>query len=78
MQRGALDRARAMMMGVDAVLSGELKTVQALAASSTLASDDLRVFHAEALRVLQTQPTWMTVTLIRQSGEKVIDVVQPF
>jgi signal transduction histidine kinase/ActR/RegA family two-component response regulator len=77
-QRAALDRARAMMTGVDAVLGGEVTTVQALAASSVLASDDLPGFHAEALRVLKTQPTWTTVTLIRPSGEKVIDVARPF
>ena len=77
-QRAALDRARAMMTGVDAVLGGEVTTVQALAASSVLASDDLPGFRAEALRVLKTQPTWTTVTLIRPSGEKVIDVARPF
>ena len=77
-QRGALDQARAMMTGVDAMLSGGVKTIKALAASSALATDDLRAFHDEALRVLATQGTWTTVTLILPSGEKVVDASRPF
>ena len=77
-QRGALDAVRAMMTGVDAVLAGMVTTVKALAASSALAADDLDAFHEEAQRVLGTQATWTTVTLIRPSGEKLIDATQPF
>jgi len=77
-QRGALDAVRAMMTGVDAVLAGTVTTIKALAASSALAADDLDAFHEEASRVLGTQATWTTVTLILPSGEKVIDVSRPF
>jgi len=77
-QRGARDQARAMMTGVDAVLVGQVTSIKALAASLALAADDLRTFHGQALRVLGTQPNWTAVTLIRPSGEKVIDTSQPF
>jgi len=77
-QRGALDAVRAMMTGVDAVLAGTVTSIKALAASSALAADDLDAFHEEASRVLGTQATWTTVTLILPSGEKVIDVSRPF
>lgn len=56
-ERGALDRARAMMSGVDAELRGSIATIAALTASSALVADDARAFHAEAERVLATQRT---------------------
>jgi signal transduction histidine kinase/ActR/RegA family two-component response regulator len=77
-ERGARERARAMMTGVDAMLAGIVKTVKALSASSALAADDLPTFHDEAQRVLATQSTWTTVTLVRPAGEKLIDATQPF
>jgi hypothetical protein len=77
-ERGARDRARAMMTGVDAMLGGVVTTVKALSASSALAADDLPTFHDETQRVLATQSTWTTVTLVRPSGEKLIDATQPF
>jgi signal transduction histidine kinase/CheY-like chemotaxis protein len=73
-ERGALDRARAMMTSVDAQLRGSLTTIDALAASSALASGDLRAFAAEASRVLETQRAWSHVTLLDASGERLIDV----
>jgi len=77
-ERAARDRARAMMIGVDAVLRGAVTTVSALSASATLADDNLRSFHDDAMRVLGTQSTWTTVTLARPSGEKLIDTRYPF
>ena len=76
-QRGALDRARAMMTGVDAVLADRSTTVKALAASSALAADDLRHSTRKRCACSRTQPTWTTVTLMLPSGEKVIDVSRP-
>jgi signal transduction histidine kinase/ActR/RegA family two-component response regulator len=76
--RGALDRARAMMTGVDAVLGGAITTVNALSASSSLAAGDLATFHAETQRVLATQPTWTSVTLRGAAGEKLLDASVPY
>ena len=72
-QRAAMDRARAMMTAIDAELRGSFGTLAALAASASLEDGDLRAFHAEAARVLATQPTWTSVTLVRPTGEKLID-----
>ena len=77
-QRGASERARAMMTAVDAELRGSLRTVEALTASAALERDDLAAFHAEAARVLATHPTWLDVTLARPSGEKIVDAARPF
>jgi signal transduction histidine kinase len=76
-QRAAMDRARAIMSAVDAELRGSIATVQAITASPALQANDLPAFHAEALRVLATQPTWLDVTLARPSGYKVVDARRP-
>jgi signal transduction histidine kinase len=76
-QRGATDRARAMMSAVDAELRGSITTVEAITASPALQADDLPAFHAEAQRVLATQSSWLDVTLARPSGEKIVDALQP-
>jgi signal transduction histidine kinase/ActR/RegA family two-component response regulator len=72
-QAGALDRARAMMTAVDAELRGSTATLQALAGSRALASDDLAGFHAAARRVLDTQPAWLNVALALPSGIQVVN-----
>ena len=76
-ERGALDRARAMITAVDVELRGTIMTMEALAASGALAADDLPRFRIAAARVLATQPTWTNVTLLRPSRERLVDVWQP-
>jgi signal transduction histidine kinase/ActR/RegA family two-component response regulator len=77
-QRGAMERARAMMTAVDAELRGSLRTVEALTASAALQRDDLAAFHAEAERVLATHPTWLDVTLADAAGRKIVDAARSF
>src|SRR5206468_7072289 len=77
-ERGAIERARAMMSAVDADLRGSLSTLKALSSSRALAADDLAGFHESAVRLLATQPTWHNVTLALPSGQKVVDLRAPF
>ncbi|TMG99368.1 MAG: response regulator [Betaproteobacteria bacterium] len=74
-ERGAIERARAMMSAVDASLRGSLSTLQALAASRALAAGDLGGFRESALRLLPTQPAWHNITLGHPSGERIVDVL---
>ncbi|HLX27442.1 MAG TPA: ATP-binding protein [Casimicrobiaceae bacterium] len=76
-ERGATDRARAMMTAVDAELRGSIATVLAITASPALQANDLASFHDEAARLLVTQPSWLDITLSRPSGEKVVDAAKP-
>lgn len=76
-ERGATDRARAMMTAVDAELRGSITTVLAITASPALQANDLASFHEEAARVLLTQPSWLDITLARRSGEKIVDAAKP-
>src|SRR4051812_38730992 len=68
LERGAMERSRAMMSAVDADLRGSLSTLNGLAASRSLAVDDLGSFEESATRLLATQPNWHNVTLAVPSG----------
>jgi signal transduction histidine kinase/ActR/RegA family two-component response regulator len=76
-ERAATDRARAVMTAVDAELRGVITTLQAITASPALDAGDLAMFHAEAARILATQPNWLDITLSLPSGEKVLDALRP-
>jgi len=76
-ERAATDRARAMMTAVDAELHGSITTVRAITASPALAADNLAAFHAEARRILASQPSWLDVTLLDRSGRKIVSARDP-
>jgi signal transduction histidine kinase len=76
-QRGALDRTRALMTAIDAELHGSMATLAALATSDAIDRNDLRSFHAETVRVLKSQPDWLTIALISPAGAQVVNALLP-
>lgn len=74
----ALDRNRAFMAAVDTEIRAHVKTLKALAAAASLEADDLRSFHNDARRVLQSQPEWHNVILVRPSGRQVANARLPY
>jgi signal transduction histidine kinase/ActR/RegA family two-component response regulator len=77
-ERGAIERARAMMTAVDTELRGSITTLLAITAAPARHGGDARAAHDELVRVLATQNAWYDVTLARASGEKIVDARQPF
>ena len=77
-RRSAMERTRALMTAVDAELRGSMSTLLALASSRNLESADLAAFHAEASRVLASQPTWLNVSLALPSGQQVLNTGRAF
>src|SRR5574341_895364 len=67
------DRVVAVMSAIDAELRGSIATLRALAASERLERGDLLAFHAEASRILRAHPDWLTFTLARTDGTRVLD-----
>ncbi|MDY7226042.1 sensor histidine kinase [Hyalangium rubrum] len=57
--------------------SASIRTLQALAQSATLDHGDIEGFRAEALRVAQTQPSWLTVVLLTPEGEQLVNLRRP-
>lgn len=76
-ERGATERTRALVAAVDEKLRGSITTLSALASLRALDRDDLRAFHADAARILASQPDWLTLTLVLPSGREVLDVRDP-
>ena len=72
------DRNRAFMSAVDAELKGHVTSLHALAAARSLAAGDLRMFHADALAVLKTQPDWLNVILTTPEGRQIVNAVAPW
>ena len=67
------DRVVAVMSAVDAELRGSVATLRAMAASASLERGELKAFHAEASRILSTHPDWLTFTLARPDGIRILD-----
>ena len=78
MQREAIGRTRAAMSAVDAELRGHITTLQALAASKSLAMGNLRAFHEESQRALLTQPDWVNIGLISPDKRQLFDAILPY
>lgn len=72
-ERGMVSAARAQAAVVDNEISASIRALQALAQSPRLDSDDLAAFHAEASRVQQTQPSWLTVILLTTDGRQLVN-----
>jgi signal transduction histidine kinase len=77
-ERGATQRTLALMTAIDAELKSSITSLQALATSRHLDSDDLRAFQADAARVLASQADWFTVNLALPSGQQVVNGLRPF
>lgn len=77
-QRGANERTRALLTAVDAELRSSITRLEALSISSYLDTDNLRAFHAEAWRILDTQDDWVTINLALPSGQQAINALRPF
>ena len=77
-RQSALGRSRTFLTAVDAQIGGYIGTLHALSASSSLESDDLRGFYAEAQRVLASQPDWRNMLLLDANGEQLINLRLPY
>ncbi len=71
-------RNQTLLSAVEAQMLGYIGTLRALAASESLDSGDLRAFHAEARRVLASQPDWRNVLLLDPSGQQLINLRFPY
>ena len=63
---------------VDREISANFRVLQALATSANLDHPDLSSFHDEARRVLESQPSWLTIILLDLNGWQILSARQPF
>jgi signal transduction histidine kinase/HAMP domain-containing protein len=76
-ERGAIERTRALTTAVDSELNSSIRTLEALATSRDLDSADLQTFYDDAARVLRSQSVWQTILLSRPSGEPLMNLLRP-
>ena len=69
---------RTFLTAVDAQMLGYVGTLHALEASASLDTGDLESFHAEATRVLASQPDWRNVLLLDTAGQQLLNLRVPF
>lgn len=69
--------AHGISWAFDREVAASLRTLQALAQSEHLERGELDAFRSEALRVQQTQPSWLTVLLLDAEGQQLVDSSLP-
>ncbi|MBV8859279.1 MAG: PAS domain S-box protein [Acidobacteria bacterium] len=77
-ERAATDRrllrsAHDLALALDRELQSTVRTLSALAESERLDREDLAAFHAEARRVVSTQPAWLTLILLKPDGRQLVN-----
>jgi len=78
LERGAIERVRAMKTALDAELKSSITALEALATADELDRGDFRAFYDEASRVLKSQPHWLTIILGGLDGNQIINLQRPF
>jgi PAS domain S-box-containing protein len=77
-ERGVTERTRALLTALDAELGSSVTVLEALATWEHFDGNDLGSFYEDATRVLNSQPTWITIRLAFPTGEQLIDLLYPF
>jgi PAS domain S-box-containing protein len=78
-ERGLAETARALALAVDREVAAATTTLQALAASPPLRTDDLRRFHAHAVQVhAEANGAWTEIALLDAAGAPLLSTSAPF
>ena len=77
-QRGATERTRALLTALDAELGSSITVLEAVATWDHLDTNDLRSFYEDSMRVLRSQPSWITLNLAAPTGQQLINLQRPF
>jgi signal transduction histidine kinase/CheY-like chemotaxis protein len=76
-ERRLTQSARDLAAVIDREMSGTFRALAALGQSERLDRGDLAAFHAEARRVLATQPSWLAVRLFGPDGRQLLSTREP-
>lgn len=68
---------RALLSAIDTELARSVGAAETLAASRRLDTDDIAGFHADARRVLVSQPNWTTIILLPPDGSLLMNATEP-
>jgi signal transduction histidine kinase/ActR/RegA family two-component response regulator len=77
-ERGALERTRALLTAIDEKLLGQVASLRVLSESASLDSGDLGQFYEVVARSLPTQTGWHSVSFADATGRPLFDTAFPF
>src|SRR5262245_51015229 len=77
-ERQLVEAARSEARIVDAQLDDTIRVLQGVAQSDELARRQFGIFHAEAARLLATQPVWSSISLATPDGRELLNTSRPF
>jgi len=77
-ERGATERARAVLTALDSELRGSITTLEALAALRQVGSGNLKAVHGELVRALASQSHWLGLSLADPSGQQLVNARYPY
>jgi signal transduction histidine kinase/CheY-like chemotaxis protein len=69
-ERAGIELARALATAVDAELQRSISVLQGLANATTIDRQEIELFYELTRRVLQSNPTWLTVILADPQGRQ--------
>lgn len=72
-ERYLIRSTKELAAAVDQEIEATIRTLKAIAVSDSLLHRDLKSFHAELRKILQTQPSWLTVLVQSPTGETLIN-----
>jgi signal transduction histidine kinase/ActR/RegA family two-component response regulator len=76
-ERQLTEASGALATELDRSIRGTIATLEAMAQSRELDTGDLESFHAEAQRILPTQPHWRTIILLSPAGQQLVNTLRP-
>jgi signal transduction histidine kinase len=76
-ERGLRATGRAVGTAVDHTLDKAIGALEVLASSELLDAGDLPTFHAAAVRALEGQPGWLSVSVVDAQGDQRLNTLQP-
>ena len=76
-ERELMDTTIGLATDLDRTVRGTIATLDAMAQSRALDTDDLETFYAEAQRILPTQPHWRGVILVSSGGRQLLNTLRP-
>ncbi|WP_141733243.1 hybrid sensor histidine kinase/response regulator [Oligoflexus tunisiensis] len=77
-ERTLLQSAQGLGSSVDQEIEATIRTLQSLAVSVHLEQGNLEAFHAEVVRILQSQPSWLTVLVHDTEGHILINAARRY
>lgn len=77
-ERALLSTSKELSSAVDREFESSIRILESLATSSALELKNFKNFHQQLVKVLKSQPGWLTIILHDRSGKMLLNASRPF